>query len=116
MLVAIGLLWWAWWSARALRRGGREGWTLLLVLGGVSVVQAILTSRAVLACTDRSRQHADAATGPPREVVGRPPGRHRAGAGLRRRRRARPPQLGGGRRADATDSTPNDADGVSDPG
>ena len=49
VLVALGLLWWAWWSVRALRRGRREGWTLLLVLGGVSVVQAVLTSRAVLA-------------------------------------------------------------------
>ena len=49
VLVALGLLWWAWWSARALRRGRREGWTLLLVLGGVAVVQAVLTSRAVLA-------------------------------------------------------------------
>jgi len=70
VLVAIGLLWWAWWSARALRRGGREGWTLLLVLGGVSVVQAILTSRAVLAAPTGAGSTADAATGPPREVVG----------------------------------------------
>lgn len=49
VLVALGLLWWAWWSARALRQGRREGWTLLLVLGGVAVMQAVLTARAVLA-------------------------------------------------------------------
>ena len=69
VLVALGLLWWAWWSVRALRRGRREGWTLLLVLGGVSVVQAILTSRAVLAAPTGAGSTADA-TGPPREVVG----------------------------------------------
>ena len=66
VLVALGLLWWAWWSVRALRRGRREGWTLLLVLGGVSVVQAVLTSRALLAAP----AGADGAAGPPREVVG----------------------------------------------
>jgi hypothetical protein len=49
VLVALGLLWWARWSARALRRGRREGWTLLLVLGGVAVMQAVLTAQAVLA-------------------------------------------------------------------
>ena len=47
VLVALGLLWWAWWSVRALRRGRREGWTLLLVLGGVSVVQAVLPESPV---------------------------------------------------------------------
>src|SRR6188472_3756388 len=66
VIVALGLLWWAWWSVRALRRGRREGWTLLLVLGGVSVVQAVLTSRALLAAP----AGADGAAGPPREVVG----------------------------------------------
>ena len=71
VLVALGLLWWAWWSARALRRGRREGWTLLLVLGGVAVVQAVLTSRAVLASPTGTGAGGDAtAGGPPREVVG----------------------------------------------
>jgi hypothetical protein len=71
VLVAIGLLWWAWWSARALRRGRREGWTLLLVLGGVSVVQAVLTARAVLAAPAGTGTGGSATgTGPPREVVG----------------------------------------------
>ena len=69
VLVALGLLWWAWWSVRALRRGRREGWTLLLVLGGVSVVQAVLTSRAVLAAPTGAGHTADA-SGPPREFVG----------------------------------------------
>jgi len=71
VLVALGLLWWAWWSARALRRGRREGWTLLLVLGGVSVVQAVLTARAVLAAPAGTGTGGSATgTGPPREVVG----------------------------------------------
>ena len=69
VLVALGLIWWAWWSARALRRGRREGWTLLLVLGGVSVAQAVLTAQAVLASSGRATG-ATAASGPPREVVG----------------------------------------------
>ena len=68
VLVAAGLLWWAWWSVRALRRGRREGWTLLLVLGGVSVAQAVLTARVVLASPDRAT--GGTASGPPREVVG----------------------------------------------
>ncbi|HET7821606.1 MAG TPA: hypothetical protein VFL10_08780, partial [Ornithinibacter sp.] len=68
VLVAVGLIWWAWWSARALRRGRREGWTLLLVLGGVSVVQALLTAQAVLASSGSAT--GGAAAGPPREVVG----------------------------------------------
>ncbi len=54
VLVALGLLWWAWRSGRALRRGRREGWTLLLVLGGVAVMQAVLTARAVLASSGTS--------------------------------------------------------------
>jgi hypothetical protein len=69
VLVAVGLIWWAWWSARALRRGRREGWTLLLVLGGVSVAQAVLTAQAVLASSG-SATAGTAASGPPREVVG----------------------------------------------
>jgi hypothetical protein len=72
VLVALGLVWWAWWSARALRSGRREGWTLLLVLGGVSVVQAVLTARAVLATPSGGTTGATGVTasGPPREVVG----------------------------------------------
>jgi hypothetical protein len=54
VLVAVALLWWAWRSARALRRGRREGWTLLLVLGAVAVLQAVLTTRAVLASSGTS--------------------------------------------------------------
>ena len=68
VLVALGLLWWAWWSLRALRHGRREGWTLLLVLGGVSVVQAVLTSQAVLASSSGTGEAGS--TGPPREMVG----------------------------------------------
>jgi cytochrome c oxidase assembly factor CtaG len=69
VLVAVGLLWWAWWSSRALRDGRREGWTLLLVLGGVSVAQAILTARTLLA-TSSSTANGATTSGPPREVVG----------------------------------------------
>jgi cytochrome c oxidase assembly factor CtaG len=69
VLVAVGLLWWAWWSSRALREGRREGWTLLLVLGGVSVAQAILTARTLLA-TSSSTANGATDSGPPREVVG----------------------------------------------
>jgi hypothetical protein len=54
VLVAVGLLWWAWRSARALRQGRREGWTLLLVLGGVAVMQAVLTAQALLASSRTS--------------------------------------------------------------
>ena len=68
VLVTLGLLWWAWWSVRALRRGRREGWTLLLVLGGVSVVQAVLTAQAVLASSSGTGRAGS--TGPPREIVG----------------------------------------------
>ena len=68
VLVALGLLWWAWWSLRALRHGRREGWTLLLVLGGVSVVQAVLTGQAVLASS--SGTGGAGSTEPPREIVG----------------------------------------------
>ncbi len=65
VLVALGLLWWAWWSARALRRGRREGWTLLLVLGGVCVAQAVLTAQALLS----SSSGAGGSTAP-RELTG----------------------------------------------
>lgn len=70
VLVALGLLWWAWRSVRALRRGRREGWTLLLVLGGVSVAQSVLTAQALLASSSGSASGASAASGPPREVIG----------------------------------------------
>ena len=66
VLVALGLLWWAWWSARALRRGRREGWTLLLVLGGVAVMQAVLTAQAVLASSGAG---GTGGSGPPPEVA-----------------------------------------------
>ncbi len=69
VLVAVGLLWWAWWSSRALREGRREGWTLLLVLGGVSVAQAILTARTLFA-TSSSTANGATTSGPPREIVG----------------------------------------------
>ena len=70
VLVALGLLWWAWWSVRALGRGRREGWTLLLVLGGVSVAQAVLTAQAVLASSGSEAGGAPGANSPPREVFG----------------------------------------------
>ena len=121
VLVALGLLWWAWWSARALRRGRREGWTLLLVLGGVSVVQAVLTARAVLAVAGGHRHGgAAAAAGRPARSSaaswrssrwGWSPSSSpcwRAAAG--RRPTCRRPDAA----ATTEDSTP--ADGVSDPG
>ena len=70
VLVAVGLLWWAWRSARALRQGRREGWTLLLVLGGVGVVQAVLTAQAFLAASRTSGAGGSAGSGPPPEVAG----------------------------------------------
>ena len=122
VLVALGLLWWAWWSARALRRGRREGWTLLLVLGGVSVVQAVLTARAVLAAPAGTGTGGTAAgTGPPREVVGGLLAVIALGlvcvvvAVLARRSWAAADVAAGSDTADtADDSTP--AGGVSDPG
>ena len=69
VLVALGLLWWAWWSARALRRGRREGWTLLLVLGGVAVMQAVLTAQAVFASSRTSGAGGTAGSGPPPEAA-----------------------------------------------
>ena len=68
VLVAVGLLWWAWRSARDLRRGRQEGWTLLLVLGGVSVVQAVLTAQALLASSGSAT--GTTSSGPPRGIVG----------------------------------------------
>ncbi len=85
VLVAVGLLWWAWRSARALRQGRREGWTLLLVLGGVAVMQAVLTAQAVLGVVPnewRRRHRRRAATG----GRGRPAGGHRPGSGVGDRR------------------------------
>ncbi|MFL6166590.1 MAG: hypothetical protein ACJ710_09915 [Ornithinibacter sp.] len=69
-LVAVGLLWWAWRSAGALRQGRREGWTLLLVLGGVAVMQSVLTAQAVLAASRTGGAAGTEASGPPREVAG----------------------------------------------
>ena len=69
VLVALGLLWWAWWSARALRRGRREGWTLLLVLGGVAVMQSVLTAQAVLASSGTSGAGGSAGAAPPPEAA-----------------------------------------------
>ena len=110
----LGLLWWAWWSVRALRRGRREGWTLLLVLGGVSVVQAVLTARAVLAASTGTGGRPQHRATP--RVRRRPAGRHRAGAGLRRRRRAGAAALGGGRRAAGPTRPTDDDRRVSDRG
>ena len=72
VLVAAGLLWWAWRSVRALRSGRREGWTLLLVLGGISVVQAVLTAQAMLASSSGSAGSTGGTGGsePPQDVVG----------------------------------------------
>ena len=69
VLVALGLLWWARWSARALRRGRREGWTLLLVLGGVAVMQAVLTAQAVLASSGTGGTGGTAGSGLPPEAA-----------------------------------------------
>jgi hypothetical protein len=51
VLVAVGLVWWAWRSAQALRRGRREGWTILMVLGGVAVAQTVMTAPGVVAAS-----------------------------------------------------------------
>ena len=65
-LFALGLLWWLWRSARHLRRGRREGWTPLLVLGGVAVVQSVITARPLLAPAGPG---ATDATASPREIA-----------------------------------------------
>jgi hypothetical protein len=69
VLVAVGLLWWAWRSVLALRQGRREGWTLLLVLGGVAVMQAVLTARAVLTSSSTGAAGGTPGSGPPPEVA-----------------------------------------------
>ena len=69
VLVAVGLLWWAWRSARALGQGRRPGWTLLLVLGGVALMQAVLTAQALLGASRSSSAGGGAGSGPPREVA-----------------------------------------------
>lgn len=43
-VLAGGILWWVWRSARHLRAGRPEGWTLPLALGGVAVVQSVVTT------------------------------------------------------------------------
>jgi hypothetical protein len=48
-LLAVAVLWWVWRSARRLRAGGREGWTVPLALGGVAIAQAALTGMPLLA-------------------------------------------------------------------
>ena len=65
VLVALGLLWWTWSSARALRGGRREGWTVLLALGGVAVAQTVMTAPGVVSASGSAT-----GSGPPREVVG----------------------------------------------
>ena len=42
VLLALGILWWVWRSARHLRHDRVEGWTLPLVLGGVALVQSLV--------------------------------------------------------------------------
>ena len=69
-LVALGLLWWAWRSVRGLRRGRRDGWTFLLVLGGVAVAQTVMTAPAVVGALAGSvPPGADEPSGPPRGMV-----------------------------------------------
>jgi len=72
VLVALGLLWWAWRSVRALREWRREGWTILLVLGGVAVAQTVMTAPAVVGAlggSSGSGPSANASTGPPAGIV-----------------------------------------------
>jgi hypothetical protein len=70
-LVALGLVWWAWRSAAALRRGRREGWTILLVLGGVAVAQTVMTAPGVVAASagPGTPGVGDAGAGPPGELL-----------------------------------------------
>ena len=44
VLLALGILWWVWRSARHLRHRRPEGWTLPLALGGVALVQSLVTA------------------------------------------------------------------------
>lgn len=44
VLLAVGVLWWVWRSARHLRHRRPEGWTLPLALGGVALVQSVVTA------------------------------------------------------------------------
>ena len=71
VLVALGLVWWAWRSATALRRGRREGWTILLVLGGVAVAQTVMTAPGVVAASAGPGTTGVGApgAGPPRELL-----------------------------------------------
>lgn len=71
VLVAVGLVWWAWRSAQALRRGRREGWTILLVLGGVAVAQTVMTAPGVVAASAGSGTPGvgDPAAGPPQGLL-----------------------------------------------
>ncbi len=65
VLVALGLLWWTWSSARALRGGRREGWTVLLALGGVAVAQTVMTAPGIVSASGSATGSA-----PLREVLG----------------------------------------------
>lgn len=71
VLVAVGLVWWAWRSARALRQGRREGWTILLVLGGVAVAQTVMTAPGVVAASagPGAPGVGGPASGPPRGLL-----------------------------------------------
>ena len=44
VLLALGILWWVWRSAQHLRHRRVEGWTLPLALGGVALVQSVVTT------------------------------------------------------------------------
>lgn len=44
VLLALGILWWVWRSARHLRHRRPQGWTLPLALGGVALVQSVVTA------------------------------------------------------------------------
>ena len=64
VLVSLGLLWWTWSSAWALRDGRREGWTVLLALGGVAVAQTVMTAPGIVSASGSAT-----GSGPPREVL-----------------------------------------------
>ena len=70
VLVALGLLGWAWRSARDLRRGRREGWILLLVLGGVAVAQAVIATPGLVGAASMGPGTPGVTdTGPPRGLI-----------------------------------------------